>query len=277
MKPRRALLLVRAVPEYRMHVFGEGVRRLGFDARVKPFHDPNENDLLIIWNRMGTGGQLAKLFEKRNAAVIVAENSYLNIRGAKKSFALALNYHNGAGSWPTGDHSRFGMLDIEVKPWKTTGKYITMLPQRGIGTLGVAMPKDWTSRTSKKIEAQKHTRPIFVRKHPGSMKKHAIVPLEKDLARAWTTVTWGSGAAIKAVIEGVPTFYDFAKWIAGPAACFGSHRLKDVTDPISLMGNREQMLERLSWAQWSGDEVLTSEPIQRLLDLHKKNVSEVSV
>src|SRR6188508_2150635 len=98
-----ALSLIRPNPVYRHDAFIEGMKKLGFQVESQPFFKerrPREDDVLLIWNRYGTGEKQAKLFEDNGAAVIVVENSYLNMRKAKKSFAMSLNRHNGAGSWP---------------------------------------------------------------------------------------------------------------------------------------------------------------------------------
>jgi hypothetical protein len=58
-------------------------------------------------------------------------------------------------------------------------------------------------------------------------------------------VTWGSGAALKALAMGVPVFHTFPQWIgAGAANPLGS----DLEKPFR--GDRLPMFRRLAWAMW---------------------------
>lgn len=74
-------------------------------------------------------------------------------------------------------------------------------------------------------------------------------------------VTWASGAAIKAIIEGIPVFYEFNDWIGAPAARYG---IDDTENPF--LGDRNPMLHRLSWAQWTAEEIASGEPFKCLLN-----------
>jgi len=266
-----ALSLIRPNPVYRHDAFIEGMKKLGFQVESQPFFKerrPREDDVLLIWNRYGTGEKQAKLFEDNGAAVIVVENSYLNMRKAKKSFAMSLNRHNGAGSWPAPEYSRFEKLDIELQPWKESGTHILVLPQRGVGLPGVAMPKDWEGSVVPRIRRISKSTLVHVRRHPGTSRE--TIPLEEDFKPAWCAVTWGSSAATKALVAGIPVFYEFDRWIAGPGACFGINNISLDTTAHTLMGDRVEMLKSLAWAQWTLEEVVTGDPMARLIDLHKR-------
>lgn len=269
-----ALNLIRPNSVYRNDAFVDGLKKLGFQVESQPFakgRRPTPEDVVIIWNRYGTGDKQATLFEEHGAAVIVVENSYLNIRGAKKSFAMSLNRHNGAGMWPAPEYSRFETLDIELAPWKEAGTHILLLPQRGVGLPPVAMPRDWPASVVPRIKRKSRSTLVYVRPHPG-MSREAR-PLEDDFKVAWSVVTWGSSAATKALVAGIPVFYEFDRWIAGPGACYGIDRMSLDTPAHTLMGDRRAMLESLAWAQWSLEEVQTGEPMARLLDLHKRRTA----
>lgn len=268
-KSRQALCLVRSLPHYRLDAFTKALEINGF--RVICDHrnyTMREGDLLVTWNRYGTGDRMADMFQRAGNPVIVAENSYVNMRGTKKAFALALNHHNGAGIWPFGDGDRLNLLDIEIKPWIDRGKFVLVLPQRGIGPSGVAMPRNWGEHMQSKIKTRCRM-PVKLRRHPGNQKNPPA--LETDLRKAHCGVTWGSGAGIKALIAGVPVFYEFKNWIAGSAACF---TIKEINHerPSELMGDRVKMLKRLAWAQWTVQELMSGTPIRFLLETHRDDI-----
>ena len=260
----RARCLIRDLPHYRRDAFAAGLEANGFSVNNRHGGPVKHDDILVIWNRYGRYDKEARIFESKGCAVIVAENGYLPHRDTKKAFALALNFHNGAGRWPSGLNRR-DRLNVTLKPWRTgTGKEVLLLPQRGIGPEGVAMPKTWEHRVLDRMRKRTKKR-VRVRRHPGTAK---IKPVEKDLDGVHCAVTWGSGAALKAMIEGVPVFHEFDRWIG----CFGaSMDLKrlDHDIPAAFMGSREEMLERIACAQWSVEEVITGEPFRLLLDMHE--------
>lgn len=271
---KTAYLQIRINMDYRNEVFRQGMANAGYEWSLKPIRDPKPGDILIIWNRYSSLNKMACIFEDRNLPVIVAENSYLDMKDCKKAFAMSLNRHNGGGRWPQRqDKTRAHLLDVEVKPWKTRGKHILILPQRGIGEPPVAMPKGWHLTVENRLKAW--GMPFHTRLHPELLKKdrhgQEKRPLEQDLEKAYAAVVWASSAGLKAMLAGVPTFHEYDRWIGGsPAAHFGIDPLKDSRPEHvhALMGDRQAMLEKISWAQWSGEEIRTGAPIQRLVDLH---------
>lgn len=271
---KTALCLIRPNPVYRHDAFIAGMQKLGYQVEIQPFSKgrrPTPDDVVLIWNRYGTGDKQATLFEEHGAAVIVVENSYLNMKKSKKSFAMSLNRHNGAGVWPGPEYSRYEKLDIDLQPWKESGTHILVLPQRGVGLPGVAMPRDWEGSVVPRIRRITKSSMVHVRRHPGTSKE--TTPLSDDFQHAWCSVTWGSSAATKALVAGVPVFYEFDRWIAGPAACFGINNISMDVSAHTMMGDRVAMLSNLAWAQWTLDEVLTGEPMERLLEIHKRRVA----
>lgn len=170
--------------------------------------------------------------------MIVAENaSWGNEFAGQHWYHLSLNYHNTAGLYPVGDADRWNNLGIPLQPFRQRGETV-ILPQRGIGPPGVAMPQGWVNRQNGRI-----------RMHPG--KRPDVVPLEQDLAQAGRVVTWGSGAAIKALIMGIPVFSEMPNWIAA----------QDNTEQ-----GRLDMFRRLAWSQFTYDEISSGFAFARLLN-----------
>lgn len=245
-----ANILLHHSAHYRSDLFAEGFKRHGFVPIKSRSHRPTPNDVLLIWNRNPPQEKIAQDYERAGATVVVAENGYIG-----KTKALALNHHNGAGRWYVGDTPRH--MDIDVKPWRRDGDHILVLPQRSIGEKGIAMPRNWLNVTLEHLK-RKTKRPIKVRQHPG--KDRDVIPLEDDLRGVWAVVTWGSGAGIKAMVAGVPVFYQLKDWIGRPAAT----SVMDIENP--WMGDRYEMLRWVSWAQWNWDEIKTGEAFKWLLN-----------
>jgi hypothetical protein len=249
----RCCSLIRTGQHYRADIFAEGLRRHGYLMEPKWQRRPNPDDLLLLWNRTRGFEAVAQIYENHGARVLVAENGYLPPAGGGKHYALALSSHNGAGRWFVGERARF---EISEQPWRTSGSKVLILPQRGIGQPGVAMPGNWPGTTLKRL-GRLTNRELILRPHPG----HQRVSPPLDFDDIWCAVTWGSGAALKALQAGIPVFYDLPEWIGGCAAA----RLADSVESCQIE-SREQLWTRISWAQWTLDEIASGEALDRLLN-----------
>lgn len=251
--PGRASIHLRPGRTYRRDIFEQGLARLGYEIVANHVPDPRPGDAIVLWNRTRTWEDVAARYEANGADVIIAENGYFQ-PFADKQFALSLFRHNGAGITPNPGYARF---EIPIEPWRTGGDHILVLPQRGIGSPGVAMPTGWQSSTLNWLN-RVTKRPLRLRRHPGI---HPGRPLEEDLANAWAVVTWGSGAALRALASGTPVFYTMPKWIgAGCAQLTGA-----ATVEVPNRGDREETLARVSWAQWAGEDIASGEALAVLL------------
>lgn len=217
-----------------------GFERLGYSVRTGVTHSPAPDDVLLTWNRIGSGQQAAHAFESRGLSVLVVENAaWGNGFNGGRWLTLARERHNTAGTFPVGGPDRWDALGVELAPWRGDGETV-ILPQRGIGPPGVAMPYDWANRARARYGGR-------IRAHPG---RAETIALATDLARCGRVVTWGSGAAIKALMMGIPVISEMPNWI-------GEQDNSDV--------GRLEMFRRLAWAQWTLDEISTGEPFARLL------------
>lgn len=234
------LNLRHAVPERRV-AFVSGLERIGFAVREGVTTRPGPRDILLTWNRIREGHVAAQAFESRGLPVLVTENAswgndFLNGRW----YTLGLGAHNTAGRTLPGSSDRWDALDVDLAPWRATGETV-ILPQRGIGAPPVAMPLDWPRKAQRRHGGR-------IRPHPGT---RAAVPLELDLAHAGCVVTWGSGAAIRALMWGIPVTSEMPDWIGQ----------QDNTD-----AGRLGMFRRLAWSQWRLSEIAEGTPIARLLE-----------
>jgi hypothetical protein len=194
-------------------------------------------DVFVTWNRYGLHGDRALAVERRGGLVLVTENAaWSNSFAGDHWYTIARHRHNTAGMFPVGGPERWDSLGVELAPWRAEAGETVGLPQRGIGPPGVAMPKRWIPPGCDRI-----------RQHPGVGK---CVPLDQDLARASKVVTWGSGAAIKALMWGVRVESHMPGWIGE----------QDNTD-----AGRLAMFRQLAWCQFRLSEITNGEPFARLV------------
>lgn len=254
----RALNLIRKDIHYRRDAFDAGLRAAGFTL-VDKITDPTPDDVLLIWNKYGGYYEHAMRFAAHGAKIIVAENCPLgnDWRGGKW-YSLALDdIAMVGGQWPAGNTLRWDQWKVDLDEWQE-GDEIIILGQRGIGSPDAMCPLDWAQR----IQMQHGFR---IRPHPGTSKLIPLkegVPFTDDLKRAGAVVTWGSSAAIRALVMGIPVYYS-APGFAG-ALC--STPIEEYPKPpMRDHAARLQMFRRLAWAMWNLEEIASGEPIKRLL------------
>lgn len=221
----------------RVEAFAAGLRRLGYRVAIGLNRSPRDHDLLVTWNRIGAANDAARLFKN----VVVAENAtWGNGFQGDNWLHLARDHHNAAGMFPVGGPERWDSLGVELQPFRTEGETI-ILAQRGIGSAPTAMPAHWPDDARRRHGGR-------IRRHPGRGK---AIPLADDLKRCGKAVTWGSGAAIRALMMGVPVASEMPGWIGQ----------QDNTE-----AGRLEMFRRLAWAQWRMEEIANGDPFARLLE-----------
>lgn len=236
----KAWLNLRYTLPERVAIFRSGLERHGYEVVPGVTQTPGDGDLLCTWNRVSGGDAAARAFEARGLPVLVAENAaWGNSFAGKDWYSLARNYHNTAGKFPVGGPDRWDSLGVEIDPWRTEGDTI-ILPQRGIGPKPVAMPNGWAEDAQRRHGGR-------VRRHPGT---NVCRPLEDDLEGIGKAVTWGSGAAIKCLILGVPVVSEMPNWIG---------------EQTNTDASRLAMFRQLAWAQARLSEIKDGSAIDRLL------------
>lgn len=250
MAERRAFVALRPTPNYRRESFARAFRLHGYTVDFNLPDRQHQGDVLMIWNRTGRDEAAARVFEMIGNRVIIAENGYLGKQiNGETWYALSLNHHNGRGNWFVGDAKRWEQMRVDLQPFRKNGTEVVLLPQRGIGEPGVAMPSNWLTFAQHQLNGR-------IRFHPGI---HSCIDLEKDLANACAVYTWGSGAAIKALTYGVPVVYDLDGWIGAEASSRVGESLN--CDEAA----RQRMFERLAWAQWRLSEIEDGTALEHLL------------
>lgn len=234
--------------------FTAGLEACGYTVHER-IADPGRGDVFVSWNRMGPAHNEARRFEAASARVIVVENGYLGADWmGQRWFAMALNHHNGRGTWPAGGPERWDAWGVELAPMREPSNAIgVMLAQRGIGEPALRAPERWTEQTARALGFR-------IRRHPGNGAAAATsVPLEEDLRDVSVVATWSSGAAIKAMTMGVHVVYGMPGWIGAPAATM-------VGGPLRTDDRRLAMFRRLAWAMWNEEEAAAGVPFRRLLE-----------
>lgn len=222
-------------------LFAEGLKRLGYSIDPGVTYSPRDGDVLVTWNRIHEGDKAARVFSDLGLPVIVAENAtWGNDFCGERWYTLALDFHNVAGKFPILGNERWDSLNVELAEIRQEGETI-ILPSRGIGPTVHRMPSNWPER----MRAQyPHAR---IRPHPG---QRQAVELIADIRNCDRVVTWGSGAAVKALMWGCKVESHMPDWIG---AC------EDTAE------DRLRMLRELSWGQARLSEIASGEAFQRLL------------
>lgn len=223
-------------------MFERGVRLLGFEPhRGLPDRPATDRDLLITWNLIGTPAQRAAA--SFPGIVIVTENAaWGNGFAGRRWLTLALGAHNTAGRFPIGTNSRWDALRVELEPLRAAGGPTMILPQRGIGVPGTAMPYGWAERVQRR-------RGGHIRLHPGNRGTPEL--LREALRGVSRVITWGSGAGILAAAWGCEVVSEMPEWI-------GRHDFN--------LDDRLRMFRQLAWAQFEHDEIASGAAIGRLLE-----------
>jgi hypothetical protein len=221
--------------------FADGLRRLGYEVINTPTDRPGDNDILCTWNRIAYGDHCARIFSDLGLPVIVAENStWGNDFAGGRWYSLGLDFHNVAGKFPIGSNDRWDSLNVELAPFREEGETV-ILPSRSIGPPIHRMPSDFVQR----MRAQyAHAR---VRPHPGTGQAK---PLADDLKKCGRVVTWGSGAAVKALMLGCRVDSYMPNWVG---------------ECESTESDRLRMLRDLAWGQARVNEIESGEAFVRLL------------
>lgn len=256
----RAVSLLRESVAYRSGAFRNGLAAAGY--RVMPnIVRPEPGDVLVVWNRYQQFDGEARRFERAGARVVVAENGHLDKRWRHQNdngwYSLAIGHHAGAGTWRYGGPERWDSWRVTLDPWRHGGLEVVVLGQRGIGEPGIAAPKGWAEDMRRRLPM-----PSRIRPHPG--RNGIAKPLEEDLRDASCVVTWHSAAAARALICGVPVFYESPTWL-GKEAGKPVSALIAGEEPNRDDSARLEMFRRMAWAMWRLDEIESGVAFRHLL------------
>lgn len=265
-----AMCMIRDQPHYRREAFTRGLAAAGYTV-VDHGRPESAADLLVIWNRYGAFEAMADRWESSGGTVLVAENGYVgkDVDG-HQLYALAAHGHNGSGWWPEGGDERWRALGIKCQPWVTRPDgYALICGQRGIGSRQMASPANWHEDARRRWKSG----PIRMRLHPGAKPDPNAPKLDADLAGARYCVVWSSSSGVKALISGIPVFYDAPHWICEEAAVpLGQMDAFEMPSPELLESLRAFALKRMAWAQWTVAELASGAPFVLFRDSARAGV-----
>lgn len=162
-------------------------------------------------------------------------------------------------------------LNINLKPWRTSGDYILICLQRqgGWSMRGLSV-QQWLDQTILKIKQHSPNRPIVVRTHPGDKKINGILKINhrgvrlssnpsliSDLQGAWATVVYNSSPSVSSIIEGVPVFLTDPEPRHSQSYEVSNLDLSLIETPI--MPDRQAWIEKISMCHWSFEELKSGE------------------
>ncbi|MEE9209064.1 MAG: hypothetical protein V3U23_01330 [Kiloniellales bacterium] len=261
--PRAFSILPNRFADQRHEIIENGLEAAGWRVR-RGFGMPRgPKDLLVTWTvHRGPKENAARSFEAAGGRVLVCEEAYFRIVNGESHVALALHDHNGAGQWHAGGPERWESFNIPLAPWRKGGRHILLREQRGIGSTPMASPPLWHDGAARRLKGLT-ARPVLFRAHPKSRLYPEVAAtqpsLEAALVDCHAVVTWASAIAARALVAGVPVFYE-----APTLVCAGACRrgLEDIEAPRHP--DRLPALERLAWAQWSLAEIASGLPFRYL-------------
>jgi hypothetical protein len=257
--------------------FARGAKSLGYDVA---WNDPN-SDVDVIWSVLWSGRMAAnKAIWERNLAQS-KPTVVLEVGGIKRgtTWKVGLNginrdaYFGDMGN----DRSRASLLGLELKPWRTDGKYILIAGQHEQSEQWRNQPRmsRWVMETIENIQA--HTdRPILFRPHP-RCRLPAIEHQYKNVYRQdprqlpgtyddfdmkfdniYCTVSWTSNPGIHSVLNGIPA-YTSTSSLAWDVSIKSLINLDKPPTP-----DRQKWLNDYAWTEFTVDEIASGLPLKRL-------------
>lgn len=231
-----------------------GFERCGFkvtDQRTNEFH---RDDVLVLWNRRPGDAGICENARRAGAKIVIIENGYFGRewRGSRW-YAISRDHHYTKPIRHLPE--RWRHFGIELKPWqRVKHNRVLLLPQRGIGEPGVGMPRDWLHSASTYFDRRGWV--ADVRSHPGAIGQTAADTLQQSILGYYAVATWASGAAIKALVEGIPVINWYHKWMMR-SACVHADKWDSGTRPET---DRLPAFEYMAGGLWSAHEIASGEP-----------------
>jgi hypothetical protein len=266
--------------------FIESLKNAGDEVQL---NEDKNSDVVVIWSVLWQGRMLGykKIWDEcqlKNKPVIVLE-----VGGIKRNetFKVGINGINREADFAnqTVDDKRWKKLNIELKPWQSTGDTIIICGQHH-------RSHQWRNNPSMNVwveqqinEIRKYTnRPILIRPHPRNpigldttkWKDVSYKQPQRDyntiddtdfketLKHTWAVVNHSSNPAMMAVFNGIPIF------VSEQSLCYdvGNFSLADINNP--KMPDRQNWANKLAYTEWWPIEIAQGKPWERI----KKRLKE---
>lgn len=169
-------------------------------------------------------------------------------------------------------------LGIDLKPWRSNGKYILVCCQRDGGwSMGGLQVVPWLVQTITQIRRYSSL-PIKVRFHPGDKRSkdhlrrmirmrmpdvsysNSKTTINEDFHKAAAVVTYNSSPGVAAAIEGIPVIV--LDPIRSQAASVSHHNIADLQNLREF--DRTEWIQRIAQMHWTLEELRTGETWQHM-------------
>ncbi len=244
-------------------------------AEVINKHKPN--DSLIVFDNPTIGRKLTDI-NKSNPYLRIGLNSFMQDDGI----------FNNENCKPDRWEKIKSTLGLEVKPWRRSGSHILIILQklydaslRGVEKERPLKHLKWLENVVQEIKSNSD-REIIIRPHPLSLNDpremswlmDSKIPVQPrcgksivdDLKNCWACVTFTSGSAIDAIIEGIPTVTYDSGSMAYPICDKDCKDIENISMP-----DRDQWLHNLAYTQWHMNEMDSGAPWLHLKERVNEN------
>jgi hypothetical protein len=245
--------------------------------------DDGQCDVAVIWSvlwqgRMAKYRNIWDTYRNKNKPVVVIE-----VGGIKRNetWKIGINGINREADFVNNvvDGERWKRFNVELKPWKQTGKDIIICGQHGNSHQWRNNPPMSTWFDQQITEIRKYTdKPIIIRPHPRNhvaidttkYKDVKIVGPKKDrntyddtdlaerLKSAWAVVSHSSNPAMTAVFSGIPVYVSEASL----SYDVGNKTFENINNPN--MPDRQNWANKLSYTEWWTEEIEQGLPWKRI-------------
>jgi len=268
------------------NAFIESLEKAGEEIQI---NEDKNSDIVVIWSVLWQGRMIGykRIWDEcqlKNKPVVVLE-----VGGIKRNetFKVGINGVNREADFANQpvDDKRWKKLNIELKPWQSTGNTIIICGQHH-------RSHQWRNNPSMNLwfeqqinEIRKYTnRPILVRPHPRNpigldikkWKNVSYKPPQRDyntiddtdfketLKHTWAVINYSSNPAIIAVFNGIPVF------VSDQSLCYdvGNINISKINNPV--MPNRNEWANKLAYTEWTTNEIKQGLPWGRI----KKRLEE---
>lgn len=239
-----------------------GLLSHGMDCRVIGSSRILKSKTVACW-----GWRKGKQLRDAGKNVLVMERSYIGDRF--HYYSLGWNGLNGHATFPEYHDDggvRFKSHGGIIKPWKKDGKYVLILGQvKNDASLQGMDIKDWYLEIAEK--AKVHGLPVYFRPHPDSVRRGGYdnigIPelkgtLDEALSGAKFTIAFNSNSCLDSILAGVPCYAGDKGTMAWDLC------MKDIGEII--YPERESVVHKIAFTQWTLDEIANGLPIKGLLE-----------
>jgi hypothetical protein len=239
-----------------IRAFAQGIGcRIAY-AENEPF---TLRDIPIVWGVLRGSDRILARAQAQGLYFFYIDHSYFD-RGHGNSYRITRNRYE-AGAIRDCPADRVAALNVEVQPWRKSGRDIIVCPPTDF----FAAAHDcagWLDSTLARLR-EVTDRPVHIRTKPKP--GESAVPLAQALQSAHALVTHSSNVAIEAACLGTPVFVADAS-AAAPVGCTD---LGQIEQPV--YGDREPWLAHLAYNQFTLEEISDGRAWRMLLELEERD------